>query len=115
LINNYFCFSEILYFSRPSIKKNALLTFCVGVIFGIFFAYITVSITECHFKNIEILPSKFSYGTNKYHDSHSHGHNNEDSFDDSLVMKDHEENETLHFRKSNYDLLITFSDYCIQS
>lgn len=98
-INKFFLFPEILYFSRPGIKKNALLTFVIGVIFGIFFAYTTVSITECHFKNIKILPSKFSYDTNKYHNSHSHGHDNEGSFNDSIVMKDHGENETLHFSK----------------
>lgn len=90
----------MLYFSRPGIKKNALLTFCIGVIFGIFFAYTTVTITECNFNDIKILPSKFSYGTNKYQDQHSHGHDNEGSFNDSIVMKDHGENETLHFRKS---------------
>lgn len=99
LIN--FFFSEIFYYSRPGIKKNALLTFCIGVIFGIFFAYTTVSITECHFKDINILPSKFSYEENKYHDHHSHGHDNEGSFNDSVIMKDHGGNETLHFRKLN--------------
>lgn len=100
----------MLHFSRPTLKKNVLLTFCIGVIFGIFFAYTTVSITECHFKNIEILPSKFSYNSHKYHNSQSHGHNNEDSFDDSLVMKDHGANETLHFRKS--DKLLRFINNC---
>lgn len=99
--NNQFFFSEILYFSRPGIKKNPLITFVIGVIFGIFFAYTTVSITENHFKGISILPSKYSYDTNKYHDSHSHGHDNEGSFNDSIVMKNHGENETLHFRKSS--------------
>ncbi|VVC39782.1 Fringe-like [Cinara cedri] len=90
---------EILFFSRPGLKKNALLTFCIGVIFGIFFAYTTVSITECHFKDFKILPSKFSYDKNSYYDrhSHGHGHDNAGSFNDSVVMKDHSENETLHF------------------
>jgi hypothetical protein len=99
----YFLFSEIFYLSRPSIKKNVLLTFCIGVLFGIFFAYTTVSITECHFKDIKILPSKFSYETKKYSDHHSHGHGNynEGLFNDSIIMKDHGVNETLHFRKSS--------------
>lgn len=79
-------------------KKNALLTFSIGVIFGIFFAYTTISITQCHFKDFKILPSKFSYETNKYYDPHSHGHDEEVSFNESVVMKDHGENETLHFR-----------------
>lgn len=87
--------------SRPGIKKNALLTFCIGVIFGIFVAYTTVTITECQFNDIKILPSKFSYESNKYSDHHSHGHNDGGLFDDSIVMKDHGENETLHFRKWN--------------
>lgn len=103
----FFLFSEILYLSRSSIKKNALLTFCIGVVFGIFFAYTAVSITECHFKDIQILPSKFSYETKKYNDHHSHGHDhgNEGLFNDSIVMKDHGVNETLHFRKlANYNL-----------
>lgn len=105
LLNNCFnkkkIFSEILYFSRPGIKKNAVLTFCIGVIFGIFFAYTTVSITECHFKNFKILPSKYSYDKYLHRDQHSHGHGNEspNSFNDSIVMKEHGENETLHFRK----------------
>jgi len=95
-------FSDILYFSRPGIKKNAILTFSIGVIFGIFFAYTTVTITECHFKDIKIFPSKFSYDSVvRYSDRHSHGHDNEGSFNDSLIMKDHGENETLHFRKFN--------------
>lgn len=97
-----FFFSEILYFGRPGIKRNAILTFCVGVIFGIFVAYTTVSITECHLKNFKILPSKYSYDKYLYRDQHSHEYDDENpsSFNDSLVMKGHEENETLHFRKS---------------
>lgn len=58
---------------------------------------------------MKIFPSKFSYDTNRYHDRHSHGHDNEGSnfFNDSIVMKEHEDNETLHFRK----LLITILKY----
>jgi len=41
----------------------------------------------------------------RYHDSHSHGHDNEDSFDDSIIMKDHEANETLHLRKSRLTVI----------
>lgn len=83
--------------SRPGIKKNALLTFCIGVIFGIFVAYTTVTITECSFKDIKILPSKFSYDSNKHNDHHSYGHDEDGLLNDLVVMKDHEENETLHF------------------
>lgn len=70
--------------------------------FGIFFAYTTVTITECHFKDIRILPSKFSYDGNQNNDHFLHGHDNKESinFNDSIVIKQHGENETLHFRKS---------------
>lgn len=99
-----FLFSEILYFSRPGIKKNAILTFCIGVFFGIFFAYTTVSITECHLKNFKIFPSKYSRDQYPHHDRHSHDYDDEEnpnSLNDSIVMKEHGENETLHFCKSN--------------
>lgn len=63
-----------------------------------------MSVTQCHFKDMKIFPSKFSYDydTNKFHDPHSHGHDNEDVFNDSIVMKSHEENETLHFRMFSF-------------
>lgn len=69
--------------------------------FGIFFTYTVVSITQYNFKDLKIFPSKFSPETNKYNDHHSHGHanDNEGLFNDSIIMQDHGVNETLHFRK----------------
>lgn len=59
--------------------------------------------TQCHFKDLKILPSKFStkYGTKQFHDPHSHDVDDYDSpFNETIVIRNHEENETLHFRES---------------
>ncbi|XP_050544355.1 glycoprotein-N-acetylgalactosamine 3-beta-galactosyltransferase 1-like isoform X2 [Daktulosphaira vitifoliae] len=89
---------DILYFNRPGISKNSLLTFLIGVVFGLFFAYTVISVSECHFKDIAIFPSKYSYKI--YRDPHSHGHNDDgETIDDNIEIKSHGENETLHFQE----------------
>ncbi|XP_050421070.1 glycoprotein-N-acetylgalactosamine 3-beta-galactosyltransferase 1-like isoform X2 [Adelges cooleyi] len=95
---------DILHFSRPGVNKNSLLTFLIGVIFGLFFAYTAISVTECHFKDIAIFPSKYSYGfsdhAKKHKDAHSHDHNDDENMiGDDVEVKPHGENETLHFHE----------------
>lgn len=99
-------FPDILQHIQPHTRSTSI-TFSVGVIVGMYFAFTATSKTKCNSNCIQTFSQNlFSVNTIERKDYRFRGHD----FDGSKTARNHEENETPRSDKCIIQLLIDYSD-----